>query len=136
MGTYHATRVRSWSNFLPEVIRDFTEAFPQYPTTIDRYDTYKKVAFMSLDRNRGVVYRLWKNEFTCAIGEVFPLEEGEMFDDDYDYLIEGKSYGFTNYSAVWYPTEDRTTTYGVNDTERRSMLLRESLVVLAERLKV
>lgn len=127
---------QSGLEFTRELAPKFLDQFPSYGLVIDRFKSNKSVMFVDGDTcQKAVSWRVDFGEFAIRVGEVMEVSPSDEV-DLHVFEANGRKYWPHNWVKVWYPTESRDTTYDVDDANKRTKLLQESLDTLASFLKV
>lgn len=112
--------------FVAELIPKFLSRFSRYSLVYDQFALLKDVVFVEPGLQEAVVWGIDSGEFRVSVGEVIPGRKNW----NNPFRVKGKDYFVTNRVAVWYPTEERETSYSEGDFVRRSELLKQSLETL------
>ncbi len=120
----------SGQNFAGELIPAVLDRFSEYDLVINRFEEYKYVMFVRGGaQQRAVLWGIDSTEFSVSVGEIMAVLPGK---EAYirDFTVNGERYWAHDWRALWCPTKDRDTTYDIDDTDRRTKLLRQSFDTL------
>jgi hypothetical protein len=114
--------------FVEKLVTALPVSFPSYGRVIDLYYQTKNVLFAEAGLEEVIGVRVDLDEFSISVGEMIPIQGGI---DYFNTIGVGDDvYFVTNYQAVWYPSEKRSTQHQPGDLERQLELLEESFEVL------
>lgn len=145
MAEYQMGR-RLISEIAPKCLAEFS----QFNIVVDKYDEWKYVMLVNLANysaqlaKRGLASgrairwnfyhdpKLEECEFNNSVGDVKQVTMFNYPGDNTNFMHSGLMFYGTDFTGVYYPTEDRKISFRLDDTGRQKQVLDEGILALSE----